>query len=216
MSRIACALLLSATTAVQAAPVTFEFTGVLDSSEIAGWEAGTAISGQFTYDTDTAPASGPDSLGDGFSLATYAVAGPGSFVLNIGGEALSFSSLGILMLDSTGEAEGGEAFSLMAEGLTVGGEARDGAVQFTLATQGTNPAVLTTALPETLNLDDFDAPIISKVGSFQSDLSSNAKTANFTVTSLTNVTAVPEPATTWTMLMGLGLLGGAALRRRGR
>lgn len=213
--RIACALALAAASAAQAAPVTFQFTGVLDSSDVSSYAAGTTVSGQFTYDTDTAPAMDAQSLGDGFSLITYLSIAPDSMLLNIGEDAYTFTNLNVAIVDSTGGAEGGEALSLLGDGASVNGVAGSMAgLSLAFVSMGTNPDVLTLALPSSLNLADFDAPVISPVGTLFTDMSNNGPTASFTVTSLTQATPVPEPGSAWTMLLGLGLVGGLLRARR--
>lgn len=211
---LASVLALVAASAAQAAPVSFDFTGTLDDSAIAGYDVGSTISGRLTYDTDTLPAMEAMEIGEGFQFITYAVFEPGALLLNIGGDALSFSTLNIAIVDGNGTGEGAEAFSILAEGMTINGQDGEGAVSLTLATLGTNQDLLTSALPATLNLADFDAPIISPVGSFMTNLSSDALSANFTINSLTPATPVPEPGTVVTMLMGLGLMGGLLMTRR--
>jgi hypothetical protein len=213
-SSIACALALAACTAAQAAPVTFEFTGLIDSSDVAGYEGGSTVSGSFTYDPEMATQMDLQSLGDGFQLATYA-ATAGSMLLNIGGEALSFSNLSIVVLDGDGTGEGMEAITFSADGMTRNGVSSDGALSLMLATTGANQDVLTTDLPLTLDLADFDMPFMSPLGTYFTNLTSNAQSAAFTITSLTSATtSVPEPATAWSMLVGLGVIGGVMRARR--
>lgn len=213
-TRIACAALaLAASAAAQAAPVTVQFAGILDSSDVPGYEAGIEVTGQFSYDTDTLPAADPEFLADGFSLATYAISAPGSLLLNIGGDVLSFSGLNVAILDNDGTGEGGEALSILAEGMTLGGLPGAGAVALTFLTSGANPDTLSLTLPASLELADFDLPFMAASGSYFTDLSANGKTAAFTMTSLTT-TAVPEPTTALTMLLGVGLMGGLLSRRR--
>jgi hypothetical protein len=212
--QLALTLALAAASAAQAASVSFDFTGTLDDSAIAGYDVGSTISGRLTYDTDTLPAMEAQEIGEGFQIITYGMFEPGSLLLNIGGDALSFSVLNIAIVDGNGTGEGAEAISILAEGMTINGQEGDGAVSMTFATLGTNQDLLTLALPSTMNLADFDAPIISPVGSFLTNLSSDALSANFTLNSLSTATAVPEAGSALTMLMGLGLMGGLLMKRR--
>lgn len=214
LARMACALALVASSAAHAAPVTFQFTGTVDDSSISGYEVGSLISGQFTYDTDTPAAMDPSSLGDGFQLITYAAGRPDAFELSIGGDVITSSMLNIVILDSDGTTEGGEALSIMADGATVrGGIEGDGAIGLTFTTTGLNTNVLTTALPSVLTLEDFDSPFMGRYGTIFSSLAGEGGTASFTVTSL-QTTAVPEVSTAVTMLTGFALMGGLLRRRR--
>jgi hypothetical protein len=210
----ACAL--AAATAAQAAPITFQFTGTLDSSDVVGYEVGSLVSGEFTYETDTLPTSEPEPVSDGFQLVVYGgLSAPASFKFNIGGDAMSFSNVNVVILDNDGLELGSEFLSISGEGATVNGAAGTSGVSLTLGTVGTNPDVLSVALPSTLNLSDFQGALAMPSGTFISD-SSGTQMATFTVTSLTAApaVAVPEPATALSMLLGLGLMGGVMRRRR--
>jgi hypothetical protein len=214
ISQIACALALAVSAVAQAAPVTVQFSGLVDTSDVAGYDVDSEISGQFTYDTDAASLMDPQALGDGFSIVTYGVNAPDALTFNIGGDVLSFSNLGIAIFDSVGEVEGGESFSILADVMTLNGvPGSPGAVMLTFNTSGTNPDVLSLALPSSLNLADFDSPFAAATGSFLTDLTSNGQSVSFNITSLTT-TAVPEPGSALTMLLGFGLMGGLVHRRR--
>lgn len=214
-SSIVGALALAACTATHAAPITFDFTGLIDTSDVAGYDSGSTVSGSFTYDPETATRMDLQPLGEGFQLATYAVT-TGGMLLNIGGEALSFSNLGIVVFDGDGTGEGMEAITFNADGMTRNGVSSEGALSIMLATTGANQDVVTVDLPLALNLADFDMPFISPLGTYFTDLTSNAQMAAFTLTTLTPGTtaAVPEPAAMWSMLVGLGMIGGVMRARR--
>jgi hypothetical protein len=204
----ALALAISAATA-QAAPVSYQFSATLDESSITGYEAGSSVTGHFSYDSDTAATMDPLVLEDGFQIITFMIDNPDAFQLNIGGDVLTSSLLNIMILDSTvSGAEGGEAISFMVDGVTVNGVAGSGSVGLTFLTMGTNIDVLGTTLPSTLNLDDFDVPMSGRSGVL---LDVKDGSGSFTVSA---VTAVPEPASALTMALGLVLMGGLIGRRR--
>src|SRR5690606_11687078 len=124
-----------------------------------------------------------------------------------------FSTLGIAMLDTDGTIEIGEALGIMAMDMSLNGIPGGlGAVSLNLNTSGGNPNVLSLSLPTSLSLADFDD---SAYGSFYSDASSFSEGLGFTLTSL-SASAVPEPSSALSMLLGLGLVGGALWGRRAR
>lgn len=216
-THIVSALALLASSASFAAPVTYNFTGTVDDSTVAGQSAGDAVSGQFTYDTDAAPAAPITDLGDGFQLATFLIEQPGALSVTIGGQTLTSSVLNVAILDNV-SGDGGEALSLLSGGLLVNGQETDGALGLNFMTSGSNRDVFSSSLPANMQLSDFDAPMYASAGSLFVSLSNpDAASTNFTVTSLSRVTsAVPEASTGLTLMTGLFMMGGLLRQRRTR
>lgn len=213
IKHLACAAAMLAFGVAQAAPVSFQFTGVVDKAGDFGVELGAQVSGVISYDTSIPPdfASGPIGPGANMQLVSYNLTGIGSFDVNLAGKQLTHSTMGATIRDSLGGNQG-EQLEFSVDGVKLDGQAYKGAYAvLVLATRPGVSDVLNSHLPANLNLADFDAPYFAHYGAVFKGDGLDSSTLTFNVTS---ITAVPEPASVVTMGLGLVGVAGVCLSRR--
>jgi hypothetical protein len=212
--RLVGALVLGLSSSAFAVPVTFQVTGTLANSGIAGYSDGATFTGQVTYDTSALPVS-LFPLGQGTELATYDITQPNAFTLDVGDKQhLSSSDLSVAVMNNGTNTSASEAISFTANNVVFNGQASTGYVLFTLQTTGTQH-VFGSNLPADLNQSDFQ-PI---VGTVFTTSDSSAQTVDLNVNTFAKgsgvVSSVPEASTSASMLLGLFAVASVCgLRRR--
>lgn len=213
IKHLACAAAMLAFGVAHAAPVSFQFTGVVDKAGDFGVALGAEVSGVITYDTATQPdfESGPIGPGLNLQLVSYNLTGIGSFDVNLAGKQLTTSTMGATIRDNLG-GNHEEQIDFSGSGVKLDGLAYSGAYAvLTLATRPGVSDVLDRNLPSSINLADFDAPYFAHYGAVFKGDGLDSSTLTFNVTS---ITAVPEPASVVSMSLGLVGVLGLSLRRR--
>jgi hypothetical protein len=193
---LAALMFLAAGMTCQAGIVTYDFSGTIGDSEIAGISTGDTFSGSFSYDTETTPFESSSDLAD------YHVSLPFTFMI----DSYSFS-LGSVLAQVGNDVPGGgsnvtDSFALQGtEDFASGPFAPQADPEIELGNSGTLSVgpLTSTALPP--DLAGFSGQTL--------DIMAGGE-AHGTIT-LTQVTA-PEPSGFLLVLTGLG--GAALLARR--
>jgi hypothetical protein len=201
--------------------VTVDFTGVVTSAQDAGSLAyGSTVTGAYTFDYGAAqPFLSYGTVGDpfGFWAAGDQYSAPplgaSVFTQTLSGGGYSFSSAGSSVLDSASSVVASPAF-LFVPGTFSGTfyadtDAQNGFTTYTFSIFDPTSAPYTSAGLPVLS---SDAQSFAGLEVYNGNSGSDA-IVNYQLTSLTLVSAVPEPSTYAAMLIGLGMLGFIFVRR---
>jgi hypothetical protein len=194
--------------------VTYNFTATLSSlsksgdsgafaSDTSGLSIGQSITGSFSYDLSSAPASGT-SVPENFNSANYVGA---NILVNLPAISLAEDNVGLKVVDSLHSAD---SFSL---GKRYGTNSLT--FDYSINLQGPSSVFSSTQPPPDLVLSEFTEAMLSfQIVTIAHDSSglpfvTGNGQAVFNITSLEQVAAVPEPST-WAMMMlgfaGVGLM----------
>jgi len=199
------------TTAAHAAPITYQYSGVLDLVDDpsnfllgTGVELGTPFTGSVTWDTDTAPE------------ATYPFFG-GTFSTYPTNSAFRISALlgGALNLDTatafatvTNDTDDGDAFGVSSSNFLAFDALDLGAATIWFSANDFSGAVFSTSasLPTSLDLSAFE-PVRLAFASFAPDSPGSYYYAGGAIGFLSVHSPVPEPGMLALLMLGIASLG---------
>jgi hypothetical protein len=211
------AFLLVGTTAADAAPITYEYSGVLDLVDDpsnfllgSGIELGTAFAGSVTWDPETP------------SEATYPFFG-GTFSFYPTNSVFRMSALlgGALSLDTatasatvSNDTDDGDSFGMSSSNFLVFDALDLGAGTIWFSAYDFSGAVFSTSasLPTSLDLSAFD-PVRFAFASFAPDSPGSYYYAGGNIHSLSLHSPVPEPGTLALLCLGIASLGLSCRRK---
>jgi hypothetical protein len=197
---------LGAVAAAEAGPITFDFTGVVDSvsAGLAGsFASGDLLSGSYTFESTTAPRAGSDSHGAVYDAVTDVSFALGSYSAATAGLAPN----GEIQVDNDPLVAGFfDRYALVTrvtDGLTGPPVSGQPLIAFGFRLDDTTNTAFADALtlPTALSLSDFTSSAFFVF--FGTELVSG------TLTSISKPAGIPEPAT-----LGLTALGLAVVARR--
>lgn len=211
----------SAALGTNAAPVTLQFKGVVDTVWAGDVAPGTAVVGELSYDTSLTPRDTPSVLNDG-QWVFYDIPTPASFKMKMGDMQVTLGSISAVVFDkfATAGSAADEQLYFFGSDVSINGQLHSlGEFQLGFGSRPGDTQVFDGRLPTGLDVSQ----LAFAVGRLDQQMTSfdGEGVESYTGPSLrfaiTSVTPVPEPSTWLTFLLGaVGVGAACASRRTGR
>jgi hypothetical protein len=195
--------------------IRFQFAGVVISASSPHVGTGAPVSGWFMYDTDALPSRPPLVFDDG-QWVSYALPQPVALGVSVGDVALSVDSATVALYDDFANAgpQGDDVMHVFTKGVRLNGVPSElAAFSLSFASRPGDTSAFDGTLPASFDLGRVEGYGSLGEVAMDWDMSERYDGPAFSFR-ITSISAVPEPSTLLTGLVGLGLLGCVLNRRR--
>lgn len=178
--------------------------GTYTDGSLSGVDVGDFFTGSFVYESTT-PA---DEVMPGWDY--YAMGHPSRISAVIGGHLMGAGPLTVMVTD----ADSGDNVFVYGDSVLVDGARYEQGSFGLFLHDASGQAVNDSSLPTSYEVRDYNSLGSWQYGALRRDGTEDGGILTFSLIRISQVSAVPEPSTWLSMLLGIGLLGALARRRR--